>query len=69
MKRPSIVITTPTGSLLCGKCRSPLPPNLPASCPACGRELDYSTFMIKVKLNEIKREDKMNEKPPVIPCL
>jgi predicted amidophosphoribosyltransferase len=56
MKRPAFVITTPTGSPLCGKCRSPLPPNLPASCPGCGRELDYSTFMIKSKLTEIKRK-------------
>lgn len=56
MKRPSLVITTPTGSPLCGKCRAPLPPNLPDSCPSCGRELDYSTFMIKSKLTEIKRK-------------
>jgi predicted amidophosphoribosyltransferase len=58
MKRPALVITTPTGSPPCGKCRSPLPPNLPDSCPGCGRELDYSTFMIKSKLTEIKRKDK-----------
>lgn len=56
MKRPSIVITTPTGSPLCGKCRSSLPPNLPDSCPGCGRELDYSVYMIKSNLNGIKRK-------------
>lgn len=56
MKRPSLVITTSTGSPLCGKCRSPLPPNLPDSCPGCGRELDYSAYMIKSKLTKIKRK-------------
>ena len=57
MKRPALVVTTTTDSPLCGKCRSPLPPNeLPASCPHCGRELDYSTYMIKSKLTEIKRK-------------
>ena len=58
MKRPSIVITTPTGSPRCSKCRSPIPPTLPDSCPHCGRELDYSAYMIKSKLTEIKRKDK-----------
>lgn len=56
MKRPAFVITTPTGSKICGKCRSPLPLNLPAFCPSCGRELDYSAYMIKSKLSEIKRK-------------
>lgn len=56
MKRPAIVITTSTGSPLCGKCRAHLPPNLPVSCPSCGRELDYSAYMIKAKLSEIKRK-------------
>lgn len=56
MKRPALVTTTPTGSPRCGKCRSPLPPNLSASCPTCGRELDYSAYMIKSKLTEIKRK-------------
>lgn len=64
MKRPAPVITAPTGSKICGKCRSliinPLfPDELPASCPSCGRELDYSAYMIKSKLTEIKRKDKM----------
>ena len=58
MKRPAIVAISPTGSPLCGKCRAPLPPKLPDSCPTCGRELDYSAFIIKSKLNEIKRKDK-----------
>lgn len=56
MKRPALVTTAPNGSLRCSKCRNPLPPNLPDSCPKCGRELDYSTFMIKSKLTEIKRK-------------
>lgn len=56
MKRSSLVITSPTGSPLCGKCRAPLPPNLPDSCPHCGRELDYSVYMIKSNLNGIKRK-------------
>lgn len=61
MKRPALVTTTPTGSPLCSKCRAPLinpffPYTLPDSCPKCGRELDYSTYMIKSKLTEIKRK-------------
>lgn len=61
MKRPAPVITTPTGSKICGKCRSPIinplfPNELPASCPSCVRELDYSAYMIKSKLTEIKRK-------------
>lgn len=56
MKRPALVTTTPAGSPLCGKCHAAIPPTLPDSCPKCGRELDYSTFMIKSKLTEIKRK-------------
>lgn len=61
MKRPAFVITTTTGSKICGKCRAPLinpffPNELPDSCPSCGRELDYSAYMIKSKLTEIKRK-------------
>ena len=56
MKRPSLVTTAPNGSPLCGKCRAAIPSTLPDSCPKCGRELDYSVFMIKSKLTEIKRK-------------
>lgn len=63
MKRTFLVTTTPTGSPRCSKCRTPLinplfPFTLPDFCPNCKRELDYSVYMTKAKLNEIKRKDK-----------
>lgn len=56
MERSALVTTTPNGSPRCSKCRAAIPYTLPDSCPNCGRELDYSAYMIKAKLNEIKRK-------------
>ena len=61
MKSPSLVTTAPNGTPRCSKCRAPLinpffPYTLPDSCPGCGRELDYTVYMIKSKLTEIKRK-------------
>lgn len=58
MKRPALVTTDSTGSPRCSKCHAAIPSTLPDSCPHCGRELDYSVYMIKSKLTEIKRKDK-----------
>lgn len=56
MKRPALVTTSPTGSPQCSKCKTPLPIALPDSCPHCGRELDYTVYMIKSNLTQIKRK-------------
>lgn len=58
MKRPALVTTAPNGSPRCSKCRALLLTGMPDFCPQCKRELDYSAYMIKAKLTEIKRKDK-----------
>ena len=61
MPRPVFVTLDLNGIARCAKCRAEIKRDstgsLPETCPGCGRDLDYSVYMIRCKLNETKRKD------------